>query len=137
MRKVIKYVNRVHKSQKRQSGGEPLPWDTASIARILRLLERSTIDLDMLAPFPNDKQAAVKKKGKGKKSEGEPMSSPVKSDNDDTENFANSVASGERALGVFHSAGLASQCILAILSSEGVSKQVSRLSTTHRGTDLS
>ena len=129
--KVARYVARIQRSKKRVSS-ERIEWDDEMIARILRLLERSLSGLETLNPFPSDKKAvqSKKKKGKAKKEteDMEPKSSAEQGDEDmdgavldlTEQDIREATAVLER----MEHAGLAAECVLTILDTEDLSKNV-------------
>ncbi|KAK1921174.1 hypothetical protein DB88DRAFT_92041 [Papiliotrema laurentii] len=129
--KVARYVARIQRSKKRVSS-ERIEWDDEMIARILRLLERSLSGLETLNPFSSDKKAvqSKKKKGKAKKEteDMEPKSSAEQGDEDmdgavldlTEQDIREATAVLER----MKHAGLAAECVLTILDTEDLSKNL-------------
>ena len=103
-------------------------WDVESIGRALRLLERSVSNGAGLVVFPSDTKAiassstraAKSRKGKVSRSD-----SPEEEARDIPELSENEIKAGEDMLDALQVAGVASACIMTILTASGLPKHVS------------
>jgi cohesin loading factor subunit SCC2 len=131
--KVIRYVSRVQNSKRKQKAAEEgFSWDEEALKRLFRLLEREMREMEMVVPFPEDKQAVANgdkakkgKKGKGKKGSRSPERELEENGDDGGELAEDELAAHDEVLGGIGTAGLAAECCLVIFDGEGISKTVS------------
>ena len=137
--KITQYVTRVQ-SSKRGSDSDSTEWDVEVIGRILKLVEGSMSSAEAIELFPEDRKGASsvkaeKKSGqKGRKGMkgGRISKSPTITQQSKEEgapevtDTLNEVAieAFEERLAVLRTGGLAAECCLVLLDSEGLSKQV-------------
>ncbi|OCF60187.1 hypothetical protein L486_02867 [Kwoniella mangroviensis CBS 10435] len=137
IRKVSSYVIRVQSARKRQPSGAQDggvgQWDNEMMGSILRLLERSMRDMESLAVFPEDRKPAVsasaQASGEGKKkTSSKKKKEPVNpDDNDDDQEFTlseDALQKHERTSDRVRDGVAAAECVLILLDSEGLSKQM-------------
>lgn len=133
--KITNTVNRVQKAMKK-SRNQEMDWEAAGLPKLLRILERSLTGLDSLTPFENDKKAsAAQKKTKSKKDrEKKGSKSPEAAAtalHDDGEEAVTAALTSEEVhqkegvLEAFARAGLAAECCLTLLDTDGLPKHVS------------
>lgn len=128
--KITRNIVRIQKGKRRQSL-ETMEWDSDTIGRVLRLLERSLTGLEGIEPFPFDRQAPSKKKGKGKvkKEKAEDKTPEVEEAGGASQEASEmEIEEGEDRLQLFRRGGSAAECVLTLLDTEGLSKQVRSLS---------
>ncbi|KAK4684433.1 cohesin loading factor subunit SCC2, partial [Tremellales sp. Uapishka_1] len=125
--KLIRYISRLQGNKRRQSSlgrTDVVYWDEDSLARILKLLEKSIKDADSREIFKNDgikiaSPGKEKEKGKGKKS--------AKRKSPGADNAAmgeEEEAVCEEKLRAMMEATLAAECCLVLLDSDGLPKQL-------------
>ncbi|WVQ82810.1 hypothetical protein IAT38_004942 [Cryptococcus sp. DSM 104549] len=137
--KVGQYVSRVQSATKRQkslaqTNGEAGEWDVNLVGGLLRLLERSMRDAENAVVFPEDRKAVAasvtEEKGKKKKAKGkkDSTSSPTRASPEggasEDKPSEEMTAACELALTRAKSGVAAAECCLALLDSDGLSKQV-------------
>lgn len=125
--KISRHIARIQKGERRQST-DSVEWDSEVIGRILRLLERGLAGVEGIDPFPSDTQAAQRKKTKSKtRKEKDETGSPDLEDalEGSQEITEFEVEEGQTRLTTLKRAVLAAECVLAIVDTEGLSKQVS------------
>jgi hypothetical protein len=131
IRQIIQGTSRVQTSKRRKET-DTGAWDAETLGRILRLLQRVVSDAEGVVLFKEDikEPTKVEKAKKGRATKGNSKSkSPVDTKDsqeviEDTINEEDLAVAG-RYMQRVRSAGLASECVLAILSTEGLPKQVS------------
>lgn len=125
---VIRRVTRVQKSQRRQrseSNRQAVAWDVENISRLFRMLERVMNESDELEVFPNNGRKTVvngspnKKGKKSKKADDEP-----KDDTPDVQLSEDEILQAEEKLAKMSTAAAAALCVLAVLDSDGLPKQL-------------
>jgi len=134
VRKITSSVNRVQKAMTKSKNQE-LDWEAAGLSKLFRLLERSMTGPDVLAPFDHDKKATVaKKKGKAKKEkekkgskspEAEAVDLKEEEEVSTAELTAGELQQKEAVLDAHARAGLAAECCLTLLDTDGLPKHVS------------
>ncbi|EIW73035.1 hypothetical protein TREMEDRAFT_59198 [Tremella mesenterica DSM 1558] len=141
MDKLIRYVSRVQGTRRKfKHSDELLQLEVEVIKRLFRLLERRLREVEDIVIFPDDVSANMKAKGKGGKAKRGKKSSksPEKDVNDtmpDSQQSTNRASptsdemmTSERLdklghdLKLIEAGGLAAQCCLLILDSEGLPK---------------
>lgn len=125
---VTRRVTRVHKNQKRQrleSNRQAVAWDVENLSRLFRMLERVMNETDELEVFPNNGRKTVingsptKKGKKSRKVEDEP-----KDDTPDIQLTEDEVLQAEERLTTMSTAAAAALCVLVVLDSDGLPKQL-------------
>ncbi|WVW81234.1 hypothetical protein I302_103225 [Kwoniella bestiolae CBS 10118] len=131
IKKVSSYVTRVQSARKRQSSGNADAgvgqWDPEVMGNILRLLERNMRDMENLTVFLEDRKPTTqtgegKKKSASKKKKDTPDPS-----GDDIEELGlseDALEKHESILGRVRDGVGAAECVLVLLDSEGLSKQM-------------
>jgi cohesin loading factor subunit SCC2 len=134
--KISTSVNRVQKAIKK-SRSQEMDWEAAGLPKLLRLLERSMTGLDALTPFENDKKATVAKKKvktkKDKEKKGSKSPEVEAADLREEEGTATAaeltteeIQQKEAVIEAYARAGLAAECCLTLLDTDGMPKHVSR-----------
>ena len=146
--KISRYVSRVQNGKQKHGviGGKRsvIEWDTEMVGRLLNLLEANMVQGDGLVVFPNDKKNATAEKAKkgkgakGKAAKSKSLSASAKDQEEASEkeeagygNPEEKVHQGEYRLATLRSAGLAAECCLVIMDTEGLSKQASKIIRLH------
>ncbi|WWC90225.1 uncharacterized protein L201_005158 [Kwoniella dendrophila CBS 6074] len=135
IKKISSYVTRVQSARRRQQSGSSdiAEWDAENMGNILRLLERNMRDMENLIAFPEDRKAAsatqaIDEKEKNKKNRKKKESkSPTlgEDDNEEVDVISEDVIQKhELILGRVRDGVVAAECVLVLLDSEGLSKQM-------------
>ncbi|WRT63186.1 uncharacterized protein IL334_000089 [Kwoniella shivajii] len=134
IKKVSSYVYRIQVARRRQSSvnGEVEQWDAETMASILRLLERNMRDIESLNVFSEDRKGVSllqkddeQKGGKqNRKKKDQKLPNPT-DENEDGITLSDDVLQGhEIVLRRARDGVAASECVLVLLDSEGLSKQM-------------
>lgn len=121
-------MTRVHKNQKRQrleSNRQAVAWDVDNLSRLFRMLERVMNETDELEIFPNNGRKTVingspTKKGKKSKK----VDDETKDDTPDIQLTDGEVLQAEERLTTMSTAAAAALCVLVVLDSDGLPKQL-------------
>ncbi|WWC57550.1 uncharacterized protein I303_100082 [Kwoniella dejecticola CBS 10117] len=128
IKKICSYVTRIQSARKRHTTNSDVgQWDDEVLSHILRLLERNIRDVESLVAFPEDRKAiAAESEEEGKMKKEKKSQNKEINEHDESEDVLSekSLATHESVLSRARDGVVAAECVLVLLDSEGLSKQM-------------
>nr|XP_019013987.1 uncharacterized protein I206_00064 [Kwoniella pini CBS 10737]OCF52768.1 hypothetical protein I206_00064 [Kwoniella pini CBS 10737] len=127
MKKISSHVTRIQSARRRHTSANTYvgQWEEESLSNILRLLERNMRDTENLVVFSEGKKVSANSEEKGKKKKDKTSQINNTNGHDHVETLSDNVIEKyENSLARVRNGVVAAECVLVLLDSEGLSKQM-------------